>query len=209
MSEHIEIEAVGLPNGSVQELVSPSLPDGEQPFRQYSQKSWSGNASTLHFYNSGLIKLTLSTRHPAPILIRPGILATETQTQYHLPHVFSLLAIALVIVTGVLYYISLFNEWMLSFCLILALALILSQTMYQITIYSKGRCQVFRLQCWFIYRHRIEEIAGVIRNMTKECSFSRAALPQQIQEHRRLYNEGLITEPEYQAAKAKLFAKKR
>ena len=125
MSEHIQIEAVGLPFDStrtaVQELKAPNLQENEQPFQQYVHKSWSGKASALHFYKSGLIKFSSNKKNAPPILIRPGILDSKPLTQYHTPYGFVLIAIAAVIASGVLYYLSLFNEWMFGFYILLAL----------------------------------------------------------------------------------------
>ena len=210
MSEHIQIEAVGLPHDSIRELEAPSLLENEKPFRQYIQKTWSGKTTALHFYKSGLIKISKSGKKFSPVLIRPGILDAHPPHQYYVPPVFIWLSIVAVVTSGVLYYLSIFNEWMFSFCLILALALVVTQTTYRIAFTTAGaHCHLFHLQCWFIHKQQILEVAELIHSMTGTCTFHSTSLPQKVQEHRRLYNEGLLAESDYETAKTKLFAKGR
>ena len=210
MSEHIQIEAVGLPHDSIKELEAPSLLENERPFQQYIQKTWSGKTTALHFYKSGLIKVSKSGRKFSPVLIRPGLLDANPLHQYYVPPVFVWLSITAVVASGVLYYLSIFNEWMFSFCLILALALVITQTTYRIAYTTAGaHCNLFSLQCWFIHKKRILELADLIKKMTSECTFHNTTLPQKVQEHRRLLNEGLLQEADYETAKTKLFAKGR
>ena len=208
MSEHIQIEAVGLPHDSIKELEAPSLLDNEKPFRQYIQNTWSGKTTALHFYKSGLIKISRSGKKHSPVLIRPGLLDANPLHQYYVPPIFVWLSIAAVVASGVLYYLSIFNEWMFSFCLILALALVVTQTTYRIAFTTSGaHCNLFNLQCWFIHKQQILELADLIKTMTSDCKSQNTSLPQKVQEHRRLFNEGLLAEAEYETAKAKLFAK--
>lgn len=210
MSEHIQIEAVGLPHDSIQELEAPCLLQNERPFRQYIQKTWSGKTTALHFYKSGLIKVSKSGKNFSPVLIRPGILDANPHHQYYVPPIFVWLSIAAVVASGVLYYLSIFNEWMFSFCLILAVALVVTQTTYRIAFTTSGaHCNLFNLQCWFIHKPQILELADLINTMASECKFNNTSLPQKVQEHRRLYNEGLLAEAEYEKAKSKLFARRR
>jgi len=209
MSEHIDIEAIGLPPGSVSELPPPSILENERPVFKHVQKTWTGKTTAITLYKHGLIKTRPPGRNKNPVLIRAGLLQKEPKTGYHVPHIFVMLSLLATIASGVLFYLSIFNEWMFSFCLILALALIITQTTYRISFITQGgSTELFNLETWFIHRKQVDKVSKYICNLIPKCTLYGAGLPVQVQEHRRLFNEGLISAQNYEMAKGRLFTRK-